>query len=233
VSQERVGLEVGVHPAPDVFDQFGEFERDIAAAGFFEVDNADPCSIPEEVGQVAVRLTEHRRQARVTIPARCAGVEPGHAVGCGFGDLGVEGAARELGIAAANVLDALVLAPGPARQPRRHLGRDAVVQLGEGGGEGGDLRRLDDASPQYRPGQTAHDEGRGRRTRVKVEGDGRQARRVGLQQGQRLPLALVLTLGPLTVTLNHAVGKQFDRVGGPPIRHRSLAFPLGGSIAYR
>jgi hypothetical protein len=209
-----------------VFDQFGEFERDVAAARFFEVDDADPCSIPEEVGQVAVGLTEHRRQARVMIPARCGGVEPGHAVGCGSGDLGVEGAARELGIAAADVLDALTLAPGPARQRGGHLGRDAMVQLGQGGGEGGDLGRLDDASPQHRPGQATHDEGRGRRTRVKVEGDGRQARRVGLQQGQRLPLALVLPLGPLTVTLHHAVGKQFDRVGGPPVRHRSLAFPL-------
>jgi hypothetical protein len=135
------------------------------------------------------------------------GVEPAHAVGSGSGDLGVEGAGRELGIPAADVRDALTLLPGAVRQRRGHLGRDAVVQLGERGGEGGDLGRLDDAAPHYRSRQPAHDEGRGRRTRVEIEGDGRQARRVGLQEGQRSPLALVLPLGPLTVTLNHTVGE--------------------------
>jgi hypothetical protein len=169
VRQERVGLEGGIHPAADVFDEFGQFEWDVAATRFLEVDDDDPGSVPEEVGEVAVGLTEHRRQAGVVVPARCGGVEPGHAVGRGPGDLGVEGAARELGIPAANVLDALALAPGPARQPRGHVGRDAVVQLGQGGGKGGDLGRLDDASPQYRSGQPAHDQGRRRGTRVEVE----------------------------------------------------------------
>ena len=46
------------------------------------------------------------------------------------------------------------------------------MQLGERGGEGGDLGRLDDAAPQHRSGQAAHDEGRGRGAGVEFEGAG-------------------------------------------------------------
>jgi hypothetical protein len=42
VSQERVGLEVGVHPAPDVLDELRELEGDVAAARLLEVDDGDP-----------------------------------------------------------------------------------------------------------------------------------------------------------------------------------------------